>query len=89
MVKSSNKTYITRLENPDTGEIIDIWIDVEKITYPDTYDTPGLLEENILNWGVENTNEQPEWVTNQMLTTNLNSIELNEDEDEKDYDDYD
>lgn len=74
------KTHITRLEKPDTGEIFDIWMNVETVIHPDTNDTPGYVEENIVDWGIEESFDKPEWITTQMLLNNLNSIELDEGE---------
>ena len=83
------KTQFTRLENIDTGEIIDIWIDVsiehhkgDNITPPETY-------YDVADWGEITTNNKPEWVTDKMLETKVYSFDLNDINDlEKDYDDY-
>ena len=64
----------TILENPDSFEEVEIWMDLYLASGKDTYDTPGYTDIQIKDWGVidENskpvyTNIQPNWVTEKML----------------------
>lgn len=64
----------TTLEDPDSFEEIEIWMDLYLASSNDTYDTPGYSDIQIKDWGVidENskpvyTNIQPNWVTEKML----------------------
>ena len=66
----------TTIDNPDSFEEVEIWMDLHMLSYEDTYDTPGGSEITIKDWGVigeitsgniSYTDFKPEWITTQML----------------------
>ncbi len=66
----------TTIDNPDSFEEVEIWMDLHMSSYEDTYDTPGGSEINIKDWGVigeitsgniSYTDFKPEWITTEML----------------------
>ena len=66
----------TTINNPDSFEEVEIWMDLHMSSYEDTYDTPGGSEINIKDWGVigeitlgniSYTDFKPEWITTEML----------------------
>ena len=83
------KTHLFRVENFDTGEVEDLWMDIEIIHSKGDHYTPSYVEYNITNWGKIQNNEKPEWVTEQILNKELESVNLTDTEEIKDYDDYD
>lgn len=68
--------YETKVENPDSFEEVEIWMDLHLESSEDSYDTPGSSSINIRDWGVigeissgyiSYTDFKPEWVTEAML----------------------
>lgn len=66
----------TIIDNPDSFEEVEIWMDLHMLSYEDTYDTPGGSEITIKDWGVigeitsgniSYTDFKPEWITKEML----------------------
>ena len=62
----------TKLENPDSFEEVEIWMDLYLASYEDTHDTPGGSDIEIKDWGVITEDEKghisytdirPDWIT--------------------------
>jgi hypothetical protein len=64
------------IDNPNSFEEVEIWMDLYMLSYEDTHDTPGGSDITIKQWGIikehengtiEYSDEQPEWITSKML----------------------
>ena len=85
MSKSTSKTHLFILENPDTGEAHDFWMDIE-FNYEEAkynFDNgdpgePGSENKEITNWGKTLDDEKPLWVTRTMLNKELSFVENGE-----------
>lgn len=71
-----NIIYEGNLEDPNSFEEIEVWLDLHLESSEDTYDTPGSSNIDIRDWGVilederghiSYTQLQPPWVTESML----------------------
>ena len=71
-----NIIYEGNLEDPNSFEEIEVWLDLHLESSEDTYDTPGSSNIDIRDWGVISevtsgrisyTDFKPEWVTESML----------------------
>ena len=64
---------LTRFENPKTGEVIELWVDVVINYHDGGYETPEAVyyEYEIMDWGEEHTNNKPDWITEEMIYNKL------------------
>ena len=72
------KTHLFIIENLETGESVDMWMDIQVEYCPGDDVTAPATSTKIANWGTCLEDSQPDWVKYSMLENELKYVDLSD-----------